>query len=603
MPPDLSARLNEVRVLLKEGKKDQAHSLLQRMVRQHPEHPGVNQLMCLNLATRLEYPQALYFAQRAVAAEPKSPELLINLANCLAFCDRRREAIDEYLRVLDQRADHPGAIDGLAHAYIEERETSEALKWLTRLIEINPRNARAARSLAGVLLSMGRQEEAVAVLRSGLEHNADNTELASGLCSTLNYLDSADPRIVFEAHTRFGAIIERVARPVGSSPAVLAAAPQRPARDPERRLRIGFISADLRAHSCAWFAEPLIRHLDRARISIVVYFGHLEPDAVTARFKALADVWRDTARLSDEELAALVRRDSIDILIDLHGHTSGQRFPTLARRPAPVQVNWLGYPNTTGLRAVGYRLVDSITDPLGAADGLAVERLVRLDPCFLCYGPPSDAPDPAPPPSTTGISGRISLGSFNALQKLTARTVSLWARAARRLEARLVLKHLDMGDERTQAEVARRFVDAGLAPDRITYLQPTKGLREHLSAYNEVDIALETFPYHGTTTTCEALWMGVPVVTRAGEVHASRVGSSLLTNVGVPELIAHTDDQFVSIVESLACDRTRLAGLRSSLRDRMRRSPLCDAPGFARRFGETLRALWRESCAQPDAPG
>jgi predicted O-linked N-acetylglucosamine transferase (SPINDLY family) len=306
--------------------------------------------------------------------------------------------------------------------------------------------------------------------------------------------------------------------------------------------------------------------------------------------QGLADHWLVTVGLSDDELAERVRTDGIDILVDLAGHTANSRLRVFARKPAPVQVTWLGYPNTTGLEAIDYRLVDVVTDPVGEADAFASETLVRLEGGFLCYGGLKGTPEPRVPPCVT--TGTVTFGSFNNPAKVSAATFDAWATLLGRLpQARLLMKGKPFADAGTRALFLARFGERGVAADRIELMAQLPGVAAHLAVYHRVDIALDPFPYNGTTTTCEALWMGVPVVTLRGNRHAGRVGASLLSQLDLPDLIANSVEEYGEIAVSLASRPARLIELRSSLRPRMVASPLCDGRAFARKIEATFRTM------------
>jgi predicted O-linked N-acetylglucosamine transferase (SPINDLY family) len=371
-------------------------------------------------------------------------------------------------------------------------------------------------------------------------------------------------------------------------------------RDPGRRLRVGYVSPDLKQHSVAYFLEPLLREHDHSVVEVFCYAEVLRPDATTLNLQSHADHWLRTVGYSDDALARRITSDGIDILVDLAGHTADNRLGVFARKPAPVQVNWLGYPNTTGLRAMDYRLVDEITDPPGEADQTASERLIRLAEGFLCYAAPYAAPQPAPPPSVR--TGRIVFGSFNNPAKLSSITLRTWATLMKRVpDSQLLLKgsalHEPGSRDLFQAHLHAHDIDL----TRVVMRGRTPGVAEHLSVYADVDIALDPFPYNGTTTTCEALWMGVPVVTLLGDRHAARVGASLLTQIKRPELIADSPEGYVEIAAKLAAEPERLAQLRATLRDQMSRSPLCDAPGFAHKVETAYRTMWQKFCDGADA--
>lgn len=375
--------------------------------------------------------------------------------------------------------------------------------------------------------------------------------------------------------------------------------------DPDRKLRIGVISPDFRNHSCAFFLEPLLASLDRSSFELHLYYTMGIRDDHTARFKAMAKNFRQFTPQpgATEGMGFKIWNDRIDILIEMAGHTDGNRMNVMQGFPAPVQATYLGYPNTTGLRAVGYRIVDSITDPPGS-DALASETLVRIDPCFLCYKPPAEAGpiDPTPPMSRPGARG-VTFGCFNNAMKASPTAISLWASALRSVPgSTIVLKSGSFADPTVHAYVLEEFATGGIPPERIIFEGATQGTAAHLDRYNSIDIALDPTPYNGTTTTCEALWMGVPVVTLVGDFHAARVSASLLSAVGLGELAAKDAADYASIAADMAANPSKLADLRTTLRARMAASPLCDATGHASRFGGALRAMWHAWCASKSPP-
>jgi len=325
------------------------------------------------------------------------------------------------------------------------------------------------------------------------------------------------------------------------------------------------------------------------------YANVQRPDSVTAYFEGMAEHWLTTSAMSDEALAERIRHDGIDVLVDLAGHTLRNRLGVFVRKPAPVQATWLGYPNTTGLSAIDYRLVDAVTDPPGAADAMASETLLRLPGGFLCYGGLTGAPDPKDPPCLT--TGAVTFGSFNNPSKLSTAACDAWAALLKHVpQARLLLKGGWFVDPATRDLFLARLAERGVAADRVELVPRLHGAAAHLSAYERVDIALDPFPYNGTATTCEALWMGVPVVTLCGGRHAGRVGASLLSQIGLPELIADSVASYLDIAARLAADPARLTALRHTLRPRMTASPLCDGPAFSRKMEAAYRAMWLRWC-------
>jgi predicted O-linked N-acetylglucosamine transferase (SPINDLY family) len=300
--------------------------------------------------------------------------------------------------------------------------------------------------------------------------------------------------------------------------------------------------------------------------------------------------------MSDDRAAETIQRDKIDILTDLAGHTANNRILLFARKPAPVQVSWIGYPATTGLSAMDYKIVDSYTDPPGMTEQYYTEKLLRMPESFLCYLPDKDSPEVGPLPALS--SGHITFGSFNNFAKVTPEAMDVWAKILQALPgSRLVLKAKSLSGKGIREHIADTFMQRGIAAERLHMLGWEPSVGDHLGTYNRIDISLDTFPYNGTTTTCEALWMGVPVITLAGNTHASRVGVSLLINAGVSELIAKTCDEYLAIAVALATDTRRLQSMRERLRNMMRQSPLTDAKRFVNALETHYRMIWEQWCS------
>jgi predicted O-linked N-acetylglucosamine transferase (SPINDLY family) len=584
-----AAKLEHIRSLITD-KPEQARAMCQRLVQSSPRDPWVQATMAKVLLRLGNTRQGLHYAQRAAELAPSEPNLLMAHAELLGYENGHEKALEILARALAIAPAHLGCWYHRALTLQRLSRFAESEVACRRALELDPGNAGLQSLLAGVLLNLGRIEETVAMARAACEAHPDDRFLASGLPLTLNYLPGASPREVFAAHRQYGELLDR------TDPA--------PARtftntkDPGRRLRIGLLSPDLRQHSVAYFIEPWLEHYRPEAFEVVVYHTNRIADTVTARLQSLVaskgGAWHVMDNISDGGLAERIYADRVDILMELSGHTHAHSLPALHRRPAPVQVTYLGYPNTTGLKEVDYRLVDSMTDPPGEADALATEKLVRLDPCFLCYRPPADAPSCSHIPHPTS---NITFGSFNTLQKLNEPLVHFWTRLLQAIpNSRLFLKAGSAANVGLRESVIGRFAAAGLELGRIEFLPHTPSIADHLALYARVDIALDPFPYNGTTTTCEALYMGVPVVTLAGNMHAGRVGASLLTCAGLADLIAHGEEEYLAIARRLAADPARRARLRGGLRATVLSSALCDAPAFAQRLDEAFRRMWRTWC-------
>ncbi|MEI8259777.1 MAG: tetratricopeptide repeat protein, partial [Deltaproteobacteria bacterium] len=477
----------------------------------------------------------------------------------------------------------------LGSAYLSLGRCTEACECFETALALRPGDAPTLGNLARALRTMGRTGEAVARFRESLAAEP-HPGTHSNLLYTLQFDEETTPEEVYAEHRRWNT---QWAEPLRATVTPVA-------RDvvPGHRLRIGYLSADLKGHAVACFFEPVLEAHDRSAFEVFCYADVRGPDATTERLRAKSEHWVPVTGLSDDALADRIRHDGIDLLFDLAGHTGQHRLAVFARRPAPVQLTWIGYPNTTGLDAMDHRITDAIADPPGASDSLHCERLLRLPETFSCYRPPDDAPVVAPLPARAA--GFVTFGCFNNPAKLGGSTLRAWGTLLGRVAgSRLHLRGRAYEDAATVSRVRELFAVTGVDPMRVDFDPRELSVRDHLKAYARVDVALDPFPYNGTTTTCEALWMGVPVLTIAGASHAGRVGASLLTHVGLPEWIAPEAGLLAGCGAALVADLTALESLRAGLRARVRVSPLCDAPRFVRHLEQALLTVWRERRATP----
>lgn len=572
-------------VALKQGRAGEAAACLTAARRLQPRSSAT--LMCLGLAWNALGRQAEAEAVLRAAAQiaPESHEIQLNLAAVLVTGNRVDEAIDCFRRAVALKPDYAAGWTGLGSALLLAGRGAEAIAPHTRALELDPRHPKARFNRAQAHLACHRVPEALMDFESQLALHPGHQEARSHRLFLLNYLDTESRAALFAEHRAYGRAVERtMAR---------GTARWAPASGPERRLRVAFLSPDLRQHSIAYFLEPLLRHLPPAEFELWLYHDHYCVDATSDRLRGLAAGWRNFVGQPADAVEAAIRADAPDLLVDLAGHTGLNRLPLFARRLAPVQITYLGYPNTTGLEEMDYRFSDAVADPEGGADLWHTEELVRFAPTAWTYAPPADMPGPAPLPCAAG--GPVTFGSFNALSKVTSRTLHLWRDVLAAVPgSRLMLKSFGLDFTAWQSRLAAH----GIEPRRVSLLPPTRSVAEHLACYAGMDVALDPFPYQGTTTTCEALWMGRPVVTLCGDRHASRVGASLLTAVGHPEWIASNASFYVHIAAELARDPGRLADISRDLRGRAAASPLGDHAGQAARFGRALRACWQARCAR-----
>jgi predicted O-linked N-acetylglucosamine transferase (SPINDLY family) len=595
---------------------------------------------------------AIRHYRRAIAIHRDFPEALNNLGIALKEQRRFREAIVEYRKALHLRPDLPEISNNLGDAWHSMGDHAAAIEHYRRAVRLRPEYGVAWRNLSEALSEIGQHDEAAECLAKALTYapGLDAALTPADICvrearrlfgNVVHEIESASARdsyfaaayqacnesrpgdaqsqggeqgrLAVQLHESLAARLSGLLLALHYDPSVTPDALARAhgevqrcyggrfdnkfpnSLDPERRMRIGYVSGDFRTHSVGYFLSSVFREHDDTAVNLYCYTNGSEEDSQTVFYKSRAAGWRPIVGLCDDGFAALVREDKIDILVDLSGHTKGNRLAAFARRLAPIQVTWLGYPDTTGLTTIDYRLTDAIADPAGAADKLSRERLIRLPDGFLCYSAPQEAPDIGPLPAAQ--QGLVTFGSFNNLAKMNASVIDLWATILKRVSgSRLLLKNRWLMLPDMRARVRRLFEERGIAPERIELMGKLSSTAEHLAAYGGMDVALDPFPYNGATTTCEALWMGVPVVTLAGDRHAARVGASLLRRVGLNDLVAENPQAYVETACRLAADTAMLTKLREELRGRVRGSPLYDAARFTRQLETAYRFMWRAWC-------
>ena len=540
------------------------------------------------------YPQgksdeAIWNYQKALQLNPDLVEVWDSLGVAFYAQDRLDEAVSCFQKALELNPDYAKAYNNLGIAFYPQGKLEEATLNYQKALELNPDYAEAYNNLGAVFKSQSRINEAISCYQKALQIKPDFVAAHSNLLYVSHYHESIDPVQLFLDHKQWAKLH---ALPLSNT-----IQPHLNDRSSERRLRVGYVSPDFCMHPVANFIEPILASHDRSAFEIFCYSDVVCPDAATDHFRGLTDCWRDIAGISDEQVADLVRKDEIDILVDLAGHTAYNRMLVFARKPAPVQATYLGYDNTTGLQTMDYRITDAWANPQGQTDYLHTEKLVRLPYGFLCYKPPGNCPETTKLPALK--TRQITFGSFNNLAKVTPGVIALWSAILEAVpDARMIMKSKPLADKNTRQRIREMFVKNGVTAARVNLIGFTSTFAEHLELYNSVDIGLDTFPYNGTTTTCEAMWMGVPVIVLAVGRHASRVGVSLLSNMGLPELIAKTTEDYVEKAVKLAGDLRYLEKLRTNLRDMMSHSALTDAHRFTCALEEAFRKMWGHWCDQ-----
>ncbi|MCW5765220.1 MAG: hypothetical protein KIT68_04515 [Phycisphaeraceae bacterium] len=578
-----SDAISQAAALRRDGRPEEAAEVLTRAA----SRPAGAQDAALNLYLgdlllamgRAE--RALFYFDRAAARGGATLAAAHAMAgNALALLGRDRPAEARYRAALEADGSI-GAVHGKLGALLARGgRIGEAIVSLRRAVELGSADAADGVILAGLLGQIGDVDEAMDLLRAHLRLHPGDAAAMGNLAYLTNCSDACTPADVLTAHARLAGAL-RAGRPAwalaGSPPEARASGP----------VRVALLSPDLGEHAAACFAEPLVVHRDRAAVHLTCVSLRRHEGPTAARLRSACDAWHDAESMDDDAIAELLRHAGCDVLIDLAGVTAHHRLGVVLRRPARLHLTAIGYPCTTGLEEMDLRLVDAVTDPPGT-EGHMTERPLRLDGCFLCYRPPDDAPEPR---AARAEPGAARFGSFNNLSKLSGTTLRLWARV---LEAcpgsRLVLKSRLTRDPFVADRVRARCAEAGIDPGRLDVLSSAADRSGHLAAYGHIDVALDTTPYNGTTTTCEALWMGVPVVALAGDRHAARVGASLLAAAGCGAWVAGTPDAYVQAARSLAAEGRRNDAARASLRAQVRCSALCDGPAYTAGFYGALRS-------------
>ena len=520
--------------------------------------------------------------EKALLVDPDYAQTYLNLGNALQYQGELDEAVICYRKALQKKSDFPEACNNLGSVFIMQGRLEEASQCFQKALLMNPYYAEAYNNLGSINQNQGKFKEAIFCFRKALEINPNYVKAHSNLLYAMHYDSGIESKMLYEE-------AEQWWRQHGIKQAVNSDAITSTER--AGRIKIGYISPDFREHSVSYFFLPFLKNHNHDSFEIYCYSEVKREDKITNRIKELSDHWRPIAWLSNRAIADQVRQDGIDILVDLAGHTAENRLPVFAYKPAPVQVTWLGYPGTTGMPVIDYRLTDEIVDPPGEADEYHSETLIRLPDGFLCYGPPQDAPGVSGMPARKN--GRITFGSFNNLPKINQEVIGLWSRLLQQVpDSRLLLKSKQFADENVRQRFLDLFSDCGVAAEQLTLLPRVASTAGHLALYHQVDIALDPFPYNGTTTTCEALWMGVPVISLRGDRHAGRVGASILTRMGLQALIAYNEEAYVRIGIELAQDMNRLELLREGMRQRMKTSPIYDGASFADSVGNTFKKVW-----------
>ena len=565
------------------GKLEEAEVCYRQAITLKPDYAEAHYNLGVTLQElkRLEEAEVCY--GNAIALKPDYVEACNNLGSTLHELGRFEEAEASYRKAILLKSDFTDAQYNLGTTLQELGRLDEAEASYRKAILLKPDNAKAHNNLGNLLKQPGRLEEAIACYNKAIKIKVNYSEAYSNKNLCLNYSSIWSPLFIYKQHLEFEKQFGRLKIEPFSSLLFKKGLGE--------RLRIGYVSADFKNHSVAFFFEPLLNNHNSCVIETFCYYNNTVIDATTKRLIATSDHWRSIFGITSPNVANLIRNDKIDILVDLSGHTAGNSLLVFAQKPSPIQVTWLGYPNTTGLSAVDYRFTDIIADPIGDADNLHSETLLRLPNGFQCYQGNEKIP--------VGIDllqknhKSITFGSFNNVSKLTLEVIKTWSKILHAVPtSRLILKFPKLDTNTTYYH--ELFIKEGIAKKRIEFYQRSPSIEEHLALYNIIDISLDPFPYNGTTTTCDALWMGVPVITLLGDRHVGRVGASILTNVGLTDFIAHDINAYIELAVKMSANTSYLKEISVGLRERMQNAPICDAISFTSDVETAYQDMWRK---------
>ncbi|MDX1452695.1 MAG: tetratricopeptide repeat protein [Oleiphilaceae bacterium] len=552
-----------------------------------PLHIDARQFLASVAEQQGQIETALKLFHEVVELDPKRHAIHFMLGKLYHEANAPERALEFYRKSVMIAPAFLEGWNNLGLLYKERHAYADAVACFEQALKHHPRHGLTWSNLGNALKDWGKMQEAVPALRKAGEMEQGLSAAYSNYLVALNYLDDIAPGQIYSAHTEWPQHV----------PAQLEAerfAFNDRAAEPNRTLRIGYVSPDLHRHSVAYFIESVFeKHSDA--FEVFVYDCDTNRDEINQRLRTMVHTWRDVKHLSDSDLANQIYDDHIDILIDLCGHMADNRLPVFYQKPAPIQVTWLGYPNTTGLTQIDYRVSDAIADPPGDSDTMHTEKLLRLEGGFLCFTGDAQAPEIAASPYQRA--GHFTFGSFNNAVKISDSTLDAWQQIlVGTTNTRLLIKAAQLKDETFRARLLERFTDAGISTDRVEFMGLIVDSHAHLAKYHEVDLALDTFPYNGTTTTCEAAWMGVPTLCLSGQTHAARVGASLLHRLDLDQFVAHSIEDYVSKAIGFAQKPDVLTAIRPGLRRRFEKTALGNSTLFVAELEQALRKVWVAYC-------
>ena len=583
LKPDLAEVYNNLgNTLNEQGKFIEAEASFRKAIALKPEYFEVYYNMGIMLNVQHKFNEAEESYKKALAIKPDYVEAYNNLGNTLNEQGKFIEAEASFRKAIALKPDHVQAYNNLGITLDEQGKFIEAEASFRKAIALKPDYTEAYSNLGKILHELGKLEEAIENYDKAIKSKVDYFKAYSNKNFCLNYSSSYSPLYVYKQHLKFE---KQFGGFKAKSPLSVKIK-----KKSNERLRIGYVSGDFRVHSVAYFFKPLLQNHNSHVVETFCYYNNNFIDKITNSIMTTCDHWRSIFGITDSEIFKIIRKDKIDILVDLSGHTGKNNLLVFAQKPAPIQVTWLGYPNTTGLSSIDYRFTDIIADPIGEADDLHSEKLLRLPNGFLCFQGNEKVLSKSNLPQTHY--DYITFGSFNNLSKITSEVIDVWSKILNLIpKSHLILKCRKL--KHNKDYYYELFKNKGIDKDRIQLYEHLPSTGDHLELYNSIDIGLDPFPYNGVTTTCEALWMGVPVITLLGDRHVGRVGASILTNVGLKDFIARDIDSYINLAVKMSANTKKLKEIRMTLRRQMQELPLCDARSFADNVETAYKDMWR----------
>lgn len=629
--PDSLDVLNSYSIVLKNiGDYNKAIETLNKVIDKYPRYAAAHNNLGLIYATEKEdFIKAEQSFKTAIEIDASVAEYYNNLGSLLYNINRSDEAITILEKALEIRPDYPDALGNLGNAFLLKGELENAEKTNLKTLEMDSKNAYAYYNLGvierdkknysksaeytekaivlaeeqctktpsvapdifynsmGIIYTdMGETDKGITAYKKALT-TTNNPEIYSNYLLALHYNDNISNTELFNEHKNWADKFAKAQK----------FAVDKIISNENKILKIGYVSGDFKAHSVSFFCRELIKNHNRDKFKVYCYSYVRKPDKITAEIKENADVWHDIATFSNLEIANQIKQDKIDILVDLSGHTADNKLPAFTLKPAPIQVEYLGYPNTSGLSEMDYRIVDDYTDPASdiTTNKFVSEKLFRMPNSFICYEPfEGSVPDVVGAPCLSGKG--FTFGSFNNISKICDSVIKTWAIILSKLpNSKLILKSKQTSDERIKSRLLKGFTENGAKEEQIIFISHAPTLYQHLEIYSKIDVALDTFPYNGTTTTCEAMWMGVPTLCLDGNRHSGRVGTSIVKNVGIDkDFLTQTIDEYINQAIHLSKNTDIIASLRPNLRDKMAKSPLCDQKKFIIELETAYQTMWQK---------